>query len=93
MYGHYSLPLINMLLWVERTANVVLHHEAFKKCSRVVKRMKAEKLHRQFTHVSKEKLISLVRGSNIFNDKEFLDRIWDVYDSCSVCLTFRKPPL
>ena len=54
---------------------------------------KAEKLHRQFAHASKMKLIPLVRGSKVFNDKDFLDLIWDVCDPCSVCLKFRKPPL
>ena len=54
---------------------------------------KAEKLHWQFAHASKEKLISLVRGSKTFNNKEFLDLIQDVCDSCSVYLRLRKPPL
>ena len=38
MSGHFSLPLRNMLLEVERPVNVVLHCEALKKCSRVEKR-------------------------------------------------------
>ena len=68
MYGHYSLLLTNMFLEDERLADVVVHCEALKKCSRVKKRKKAEKLHKQFAHVSKQKLISLVRGSKDFND-------------------------
>ena len=73
--------------------NVVLHCEALKECLIVEKRRKTEKLHRHFAHASKERLISLVRGSKAFNDKEFLDLIWDVCDSCSVCLRSRKLPL
>ena len=57
------------------------------------KRRKTEKIHWKFAHVSKEKLISLVRGSKALNDKEFLNLIQDVCDSCSVYLRFRKPPL
>lgn len=53
---------------------------------------KAEKLHRQFAHASKEKLIALVKGSKAFHDKEFLNQIKDVCDSCSVCQRFRRPP-
>ena len=85
--GHYSLPLINMLLEFERPV------KGLKKYLRVEKRKKAEKLHRKFAHASKEKLISLVRSNKAFNDKEFLDLTQDVWDSCSVSLRFRKPPL
>ena len=71
----------------------MLQCTALKKCSRVKKRRKVEKLHRKFAHASKKTWISLVRGSKTFNDKEFLDLIQDVCDSCSVCLVFRKPSL
>ena len=81
-----------MLLGVERPANV-LHFEGLKTCLRVEKRKEAKKLHRQFAHASKEKSMSLVRSNKALNDKEFLDLIWDVCDSCSVCLKFRKPLL
>ena len=90
---HYSVFLTNMLLEVERPANVVLHCEALKKCSRMEKRRKAKKLHRQFVYTSKEKLIFLDRGSKASNDKEFLNLIREVCDSFYVCLRFRKPTL
>ena len=35
----------------------------------------------------------MVKASKAFNDKEFLDLIQDVYDSCSICLSLRKSPL
>ena len=76
-----------MLLEFERLVNVMLHHEPLK----MSREKKALKLHEQFACASKEKLISLVRGSKAFN--KFLDLIWDVCDSCFVCLRFRKPPL
>ena len=78
--GHYNLSLTNMFCGVESSMNVVLHCEALKKCSRVEKR-KAEKLHWQFAHASKEKLIFLVKGIKIFNEKKFLDLIQDVCES------------
>ena len=34
----------------------------------------------------------MVRGSKTFNNKEFLDLIWDICNSCSVCLRFKRPP-
>ena len=52
---YYSLPLANMLLEVERPANVMLHCIALKKCLRVEKKRKTEKLHKQVAHTSKEK--------------------------------------
>ena len=52
--GHYNLPLTNMLLEVERPANVVLLCEALKMFESG-KRRKAEKLHRQFcSHIKRE---------------------------------------
>ena len=41
---HYSLPLTNMSLEVQRPANVVLHCKDLKKILRVEERRKAEKL-------------------------------------------------
>ena len=83
----YSLPLTNMLLEVARLTNV-LYCVALKMLK---SERKAEKLHRQFAHASKEKLISLFRGSKAFNDKKFLDLIHDICDSCSICLRFPHP--
>ena len=82
MSGHYSLPLTNTSLEVKKLANIVLHCEALKMFKN---REKKEGREITFAHASKEKLISLVSGSKIFNDKEFLDLIQDVCDSCSVC--------
>ena len=56
-------------------------------------RRQVEKLHWEFVHASKERLISLVRDSRVFHDKEFLHLIKVVIDSCSVCLKFRRPLL
>ena len=73
-----------MHLGADELTKIVLHYEDLEKCSRMRKRRKVEKLHRQFAHVSKEKLISLVRVCRVF---------YKDCDSCSVCLRFRRPPL
>ena len=82
-----------MLLGAEKLPKIGLHFEALEKCSRIEKGRKAEKLHRQFAHALKEKLIFLVRSSRVFHDKEFLDLIKNVWDSYSVCLRLKRPPL
>ena len=78
-----------MLLEVERLANVMLYCEALK----MLERGEKKDLHWQFAHESKEKLKCFVKCSKVFNDKEFLNLIWDVCDSFSVCLRCRKPLL
>ena len=48
------------------------------------KKSKAEKLHRQLNHASKEKLKKLVQNSKGFNDKEFLKFIDECVDNCAI---------
>ena len=88
--GHYSLSLTKMLLWAEKSPKILLYCEPLEKCSRIEKR---RKLHRHFLHVSKERRLSLVRGSRVFHDKEYLVLIKDVCNSSFVCLRFIRPPL
>ena len=75
---------------LKKSPKIVLLCEALEKCSRMEKRRKAKKLQRQFAQASKEKLISLVRGNGVFHDKEYLNLLKDVCDSCSVYLRFRR---
>lgn len=91
--GHYCLPLTNKLLDHSGTKNIVLHVQNFGQCSFTEKKKKAEKLHRQFAHASKEKLVSLVKKSGKFNDKEFIKAIEEVCENCQICLRFKKAPL
>ena len=51
------------------------------------------KLHRQFTHASKEKLCKLVKESKDFSDKDFLDITEECCDSCEICQKFVRPAL
>ena len=49
------------------------------------------KLHRQFAHASKEKLIKLVKESKEFNDKEFIKCIEEYCNSCEICRKYKRP--
>ena len=49
------------------------------------------KLHRQFSHASKEKLCRLVKESKDFNDNDFLKKIEECVDSCDLCIKYRSP--
>ena len=91
--GYYSLLLTNMLLRAGKLLKIVSYCEALEKVSSKEKRRKVEKLHRQFAHSSKERLISLVRGSRIFYNKEVLDVTKGICYSSSVCLKFKRPSL
>ena len=90
---HDSLPLTNMLLEVERPVIVGLHCETLKNIREWKKEGRLKNYIGNLLKHQKKKLISLVTGSKAFDDKEFLDLIQDVCDSCSVCLRFRKLPL
>ena len=60
--GHYCIPLYNTLLDIKsKFYNMVLHTTALKGLSRSEKKKKAIKLHQQFAHCSKERLIKLVK--------------------------------
>ena len=89
--GHLCLPLTCMRL-DSSVPNVILHVKTLSQCSHVEKKKKAMKLHRQFCHASKEKLVSLVKSSH-YDDSEFLELIKEVCDNCEICLKFKKPPL
>ena len=88
--GHYALPLSNTLL--DGPNKIVLHSVALDKCSKSQKLKKAMKLHRQFAHASREKLIELIKKSK-FNDEEFLAAIDEVCRTCEICQKFKRPPL
>ena len=93
--GHYFLPLTNLLLQDKPNscASIVLHTLNLKQLSRSKNMRKAMKLHRQFSHASKEKLRKLVKESKDFSDKNFLDIIEECCDSCEICKKFVRPPL
>ena len=92
--GHYCMPLTNKLLDSKDNCNsIVLHSSALKECSKSDKKKKAIKLHRQFSHASKEKLCKLAKESGNFNDDEFLKMIEEWCDSCEICQKYKRAPL
>ena len=51
----------------------------------------AVKLHRQFGHLSKDKLLGLIKSAGI-TDGDFKDQIVKVSNSCKSCLLYKKNP-
>ena len=91
--GHICLPLTNKLLVGEMACRIILHTTSLAKCTREQKRRKALKLHKQFSHASKEKLKKLLKQSEDFNDVEFLEMVEKCCDQCEICRKFAKPKL
>ena len=93
--GHYCIPLTDTLLGVDYGDNssIILHTESLRTLSDDEKWKKAVKLHKQFSHASKEKLCKLVRESKGFHDTGFLKMIEKCCDACEVCLKYKRPPL
>ena len=93
--GHYCLPLTNLLLQDKPNscASIIFHTLNLKQLSRSEKMKKTMKLHRQFSHASKEKLCKLVKESEGFSGKDVLDLIEECCDSCEICQKFVCLPL
>ena len=89
--GHYCFPL-NLTCIEDQSVNFVLHLQCLNDLSQREMANKALKLHRQFSHASKEKLKKLLHDGGCEN-KEFLKCINQVCDDCDICQKFRKPPL
>ena len=91
--GHYCIPLTKYLLNDDIDISIVLHTTALENCSTSEKRKKALKLHRQFSHATKDKLCKFVQESKSFSDKEFLTILSKCCDDCELCQKFKRPPL
>ena len=89
--GHYCFPL-NLTHIEDHSVNFVLHLQCLNDMSQREMMNKALKLHRQFSHASKEKLKKLLHDGGCENQK-FLKCINEVCDDCEICQKFRKPPL
>ena len=50
----------------------------------------AIKLHRQFSHPSSDKLITLLKDTNI-NDKQLFDMVKNINSNCKVCQKRKEP--
>ena len=89
--GHYCLPISRFHLDLENV-NVVFHLQDLLKCSDKQLKNKALKLHRQFSHPSKGKLVKTLREGGIGKSK-FIKAVNDVSDNCKLCLEHKKPSL
>ena len=90
--GHYCIPLNEFHLdSCTSCSNVILHCSGLANLTVKEKYDKALKLHRQFSHASKEKLMKMVRNSK-YSDKELLDCIEQCCDECAICQKYKKAP-
>ena len=86
--GHYYIPLASPSLETSHVSNV-LFVDKLKYKSESEKRKVAEKLHRQFSHPTAEKLHDFVKGAGI-TDESFLNFLLEIPSKCEVCLKFKK---
>ena len=89
--GHYAVPLNgNREILAEvlsRSAHVVLHAEAL-----LGDKMKiAKMLHAQFSHPEPGKLIQLIKGAGKGEDRELIQNIRKISDTCKICLEYKRP--
>ena len=79
--GHYIIPVRN---WTNDECKIVLHMEKLGTSTNAEKMNKAKKLHRQFAHASKERLIRLLKTGGC-NDRDFIQAIEKCCDTCEFC--------
>ena len=90
--GHYSIPLTSWCIDTKDPNNhIVLHMKHLQGLSKEEKMKKAGKLHRQFAHASKEKLVKLIKESKDFCDKEFIDCVKECCIKCEICKKYKRP--
>ena len=83
--GHYILPVSE---FTYEGTEIVLSMENLSTYTKKVKKQKAEKLHRQFAHASKERLFRLLKDSGC-QDKEFFKILEDCCRDCQFCQKYR----
>ena len=85
--GHYIIPVSD---WTNDECKIVLHMEKLGTSTNAEKMNKAKKLHRQFAHASKERLIRLLKTGGC-NDRDFIQAIEKCCDTCEFCQRYRRP--
>ena len=85
--GHYFVPL-------SKPADTLMYSEVLYLKNIVSKSLPqklkvAEKLHRQFSHPTSEKLISLIEDSGV-EDQELMNVIRELTSKCEICLRYKK---
>ena len=84
--GHYVIPVSE---FTSNNTEIVLHMENLPGFSKQEKMEKAKKLHRQFAHASKERLLKLLRDGGC-EDKEFLAIVKNVCETCTFCHKYKQ---
>ena len=90
--GHYAIPLRdkNVVLSdiVNRSAKITLHiYSAHMQDKTKI----ARKLHSQFSHPQASRLIKLAESAGMGWDRELIDAIHSVTNSCQICRDYRRP--
>ena len=85
--GHYTLPVSE---FADKNTKFVLHVQHLATYDIKEKQRKAEKLHRQFAHASKDRLLRLLKDSGC-QDKEFMKAVEDCCNKCEFCQKYRHP--
>ena len=88
--GHYAVPLnesTRILADVEARSNVKISLFS----SVEDKKKMAEKLHFQFGHPPKGKLIKLLERAGRGSDEELIRKIKEISKNCKTCKTYAKP--
>ena len=89
--GHYAIPLNKsklILKDIQNKSNLKINLYSRRDIS---KQKMAVKLHSQFGHPAKIKLINLLERTGLSHDKELIFKIEEVYKSCKICKAFSKP--
>ena len=88
--GHYCVPVAKTSL-DSPNVNVVLHF-SLDGLSIKKKKEKAIKLHKQFSHAKKDRLLKLLKDSGC-EDREFKQIVKEVCDECTLCQKYSRAPL
>ena len=96
--GHYCVPICNKRklisdkIYTNQRPHLVLtlSEETLFGTSKEETLKKAEKLHRQFSHASADKLITLLKTAG-FTKKDYFDAINSVCSNCEICLKYKRP--
>ena len=83
--GHYTLPVSE---FTYEDCKVVFHMQNLSTYSKAEKKQKAQKLHRQFAHASKERLFRLLKDGGC-KDKEFFRVLEKCCRDCKFCQKYR----
>ena len=89
--GHYAIPLNNSKSIIEDLDKFKNTKITLFTADDTNKKKIALKLHAQFGHPPKSKLVKLLERAGCGSDKELLRELDHVYDKCQVCMEYQKP--